>query len=604
MKKSIFALGALSLLLAACNISGSDPHQSLSNSGSSNDASSQPTSSGSPSIPTPTPSSSSAIDDDHASFEWVLNMLSKNFAGREGGASSETKIETQGRDAYISTTTENAILYKDGSSSVSGTIESGEKTIAFKKRAIEKKERYSVDNAIADYTFFTRVTDYEGTEKKDEVSKEYVFNTDSEAKSAGLTSGYVLKSQEQFLSSLQLTETLYSYVGVLATSPYVSQLNSRGFYFHSVEEGVKYETEVEYSYTEEGIIQSVNYTGSFLLDKDELKLLSIDLTITQTETRVGDESDTSTYRDHIVGTITYGAKSAPGEGLLDVDDYFLTSLEEADILNDQRILVPNGSISYGTSHYVFASPKTYSPAKAANISEWTLTPISSSNEEAISLVEDNSGSYFEIEGVGTATLTWAYFGKNDSNVWELKEYSQEVSIVEAQIEEIAFTDLFTPTVASKTLTAGTIYSQRIEIRPSYGKGIIVASSNDPETLSVSVDQSGSYCAIKLMPLKAGTATVTVMVEGNESTAISETFTIVAIPEADIPDILTASPWTMNDLYMGEFTLTFNDDKTGAWTWNYTDNGKNPVSETGDFFWKIQNGRVKITGFLSNDAEDS
>ncbi|MBQ2052891.1 MAG: hypothetical protein II494_04335, partial [Bacilli bacterium] len=190
-----------------------------------------------------------------------------------------------------------------------------------------------------------------------------------------------------------------------------------------------------------------------------------------------------------------------------------------------------------------------------------------------------------------------------NNIWEFKTITKEVTIDYAPITEIAFTNQFSPAVTNNALTAGNIYTQRITINPSYGKGTIVASSSDTDTLVVSIDQSGSYVSLKLVPLKSGTAVVTVKVEGNDSTAISETFRIAAIPAADIPNILTAASWSINDLYLDTITLTFAANNTGTWTWDYTDNSNNPVHEEGDFAWTIKNGRVKITSFFNSNDEE-
>ncbi|MCR5091970.1 MAG: hypothetical protein K6B51_04685 [Bacilli bacterium] len=602
MKKSIYALLAMSLLAASCNTmaqkSSNTPTPSSEMPGSS---ASIPESS----TTTPTPSSSNGESEDHTmTFSAVVDLLSKGIAVKEGKASSESLTTTTGRDGHNTITSLQASLFNDNTSRVDGTVTSETANYTYQKRAGVVKDKINYGGSISELELFATATDYGDPNKKDEATKQYIFNTDAEAKANSVSDGYILKGQENFYSSLQLTQKLYLYAGTLATSAYVSQTGVKGFdYAYDENEDCIFSTNVSYSYTEEGIIEEITYTASFKMDKGWDKLKSIDLTMVQKETRENDPTDTSTYTDKSQGSIVYGTKGAVSEGSINVNDYFMSDVTEIDILNDQRQVVENSTIYEGTSHYIFALPKTYTPATAADVSEWSLTPVASTNEDIVECVSDNSGSFFEIQDVGTVTLTWEYLGKNSNNIWEFKTITKEVTIDYAPITEIAFTNQFSPAVTNNALTAGNIYTQRITINPSYGKGTIVASSSDTDTLVVSIDQSGSYVSLKLVPLKSGTAVVTVKVEGNDDTAISETFRIAAIPAADIPNILTAASWSINDLYLDTITLTFAANNTGTWIWDYTDNSNNPVHEQGDFAWTIKNGRVKITSFFNSNDEE-
>lgn len=604
MKKPLYALLALVLLTSACNTitkNSSSFQMPIASSELPVSSVSSPESS-----VAPTPSSSEEVVDKTMTFEKAADLLTKGFAVKEGKSSSETLTTVTGRDGHNTTTAIEASLFNDGTSRADATVESESGSYTYQRRSGVVSDRINYGGSISEYRLFAEVTDYSDPAKKDEATKQYIFDSDAEAKSYGLTDGYVLRGQENFYSSLQLTQKLYLYVATLATSAYVSQIGVKGFaYDYDENENCVFTTNVQYSYTEEGIIEEFTYTASFTTDRTWDKLLSFNLLMSQKETRENDPNDTSTYTETNQGSITYGTKGAVSEGSINIEDYFLESLTDVNVLDDQRRVVEGATIYYGSCHYIFASPKTYLPAKAANVNEWTLTPIASSNEDVVSLTSDNSGSYFEIEAVGTVTLTWEYLGKNSSGVWGVMTLAKEITIDYAPITEIAFTQNFTPSVSNNALTAGNIYTQMISISPSYGKGTIVASSSDPETLVVSIEQTGSYVSLKLVPLKSGRVTVTAKVEGNDSTLISETFTIAAIPAADIPNILTAADWSINDIYLGTFVLTFAANNTGTWAWDYTDSNKNPAHEEGEFVWTIKNGKVQITSFFnSNDEEDT
>ena len=97
MKKSIYALLAMSLLAASCNTmaqkSSNAPTPSSEMPGSS---ASIPESS----TTTPTPSSSNGESEDHTmTFSAVVDLLSKGIAVWEGKASSESLTTTTGRDS-------------------------------------------------------------------------------------------------------------------------------------------------------------------------------------------------------------------------------------------------------------------------------------------------------------------------------------------------------------------------------------------------------------------------------------------------------------------------------------------------------------------------
>lgn len=572
MKKNRLILSILLLAsLSACNNnndSSSSNSLTLSNSSdkvSTNTNSSVSTNSSS-NLSTSTSSSSTSTISGSIYFEQLETLFNQLYVDEVYESSVVTIKETEVANSITTIRDEEFVIFNDYTSASSGSLVQtldGEvsKEDTFKSRKTKTIDRIEVNGNINDYDMFVNVIDYENNSfplDVDDASKLYIIDSQLEAEEAGLEDDqYVLPLEVIQYSTAQINPNLYEKIGVnLMANPYALQAGASSFKYTSLENGDLYYT-CNVKYNVDGDLDDVIYTDiqySFTTNADQTRLINASCIRLDRDVSNIDETDVYETESRWEVEITYGEREEISQDLLNVDDYFLETVEDIQLFvhNAGKKYVESNKVP-SSSTYLFAEAKTFTPNKAVNIG---LSNYSSSNSEVITL----ENGYFKIQNAGTTELSFAYFGKDVDGVYREKVFTKSVTVTNSYPQSIRILNT-SPSIVDDTLEIGVTYTLNMFVGPDTktDQSIQILSNSAEDIVSVVVNKNND---VEVTALKEGTATIVIASGIDESIYIEKTF--IVAPDLDYSTIITKNTYYCS--YTGgnyTATMNFSSDGTGT-----------------------------------------
>lgn len=544
--------------------------------------------------------SNSSIDseeDNLLTFDEAVDLL-LGCRAYEGSISSEIRTETYTRGSYVKQDKEVLSVFLDGSSLGKGELSTSisSKVTAYDHRVEFQTERFrGSDGSVVSLERRIEATEYSDSSHDSEASKQYVLP--SNASSDGFADGsYIYESEKPYSATLGLSKEYAILVAGMGASPYLSQKGILGFEIEEGETSTTYSMEGSYSLTEDYLETTYTYSSSFVLSSKGLEEFTYSLS--QTDTEMEDKNNTTTGITSISGSLVYETRDPVPSGVMKASDFFLESVEEVSLLDSSRNVIENpNAIYYGSTMYLFGYPLRYTPSKVLGLNEYILTPFSSNNEEVVELEVTSSGSYFLVKGSGSAELTFAYIGLDNEGIYDVCYVSTNITVIPSPIASVRFSSLFTPEVTENTLLMGRTYRQNLIISPSYGVGTLLATSSDPEVLSVTLS-SGT---LAFTPHKEGSVVIRVECQESPEVYCEETLTVQEpIEGGEIPALLASYSWYYKDIY--DWEVTFHFDELGNVTYSYV-NTMGPVEGKASYSISLF-GNIILSSFEANNEADA
>jgi hypothetical protein len=558
------------MLLASCGPSAATSANSLtsdSKSEAENSASSSAVSAS---------STTSSVSGDSVTFSAALTLLT-NMAEQETALSNKVHVvQTNTKENTIDASDEIFTLKKDGSSFSTGSLtrkENGTETLSdtFIRRYVEQIDKIQDSSgAVADYPMFYQITDhakdvFAADDYQDSATKTFVVENAADAATLGLGTGdYLLTSDVAAASSAQAIAHLVNFIdSSIVNNDYVTQLGLKTF----SREGRRYSFTAAYSYDGDlDDTQTFIVNASFTFDSQDLYLEKVAYSLTNKDQSKSDSTDVYTTTSSYEATLNYGTRSdetAP----LEVNDYFLANISSIDICNSDsnRSKADPKAFSLENS-YLFAKAAAYSPTKATNLG---LTNAATSDSAVIALTDDG---YFEVKAAGKVSLTFTYFGRLDSGVYEERSLTSDIVVVEPKATDLTLFSI-TPSIVDDTLYIGTSYKISTSISPAKASQAISVTSSDETVLKAAAGSNDED--VVLTPLSAGNATITVTSLANPSLKKTMSLTTKEAVAADrYLNRLTSTTYLYTNTNYGyTLAITFKADGTGRRLQTLTSSGK-------------------------------
>lgn len=538
-------------------------------------------------------------------FSSISNLV-YNLLSEENNVNEEVLKETSYSSLTSKTVLEKKLtMYKDSSSSVTGSIKKYENEEVkledtLKSRTLVRKDKVSNNsNSYNEYNFLYYVTDFAKenfNNYHDEANKLFVVSNDSEATDLGLDdTQYILSTDTRLAATFQSVNNLYTFISAnLINNTYVQQI---GGYFieENLNDSYKYTSSVKYSYPADlGDTVEMTYNISFTTDKDKLKLLNFKTEAIMKDYREGEENDAYYNNEVTEVTLTYGEDvDLPNQGLLNVDDYFVSNINDIEFYydaNKEDLADPNAF--HKNSYYIFAFPKNYSPSTALT-DRYSLIPQSSTNENVFKL--DSSGELFELVGSGTTDLTYSYFGKNENGIYEEMTITKTITVLNedpATGITILTSSLFRTDYESPyQVKVGQTYTLNVSVSPSSANQEFEVSTSDPTILEVGINNSNQ---LTIKALKDGNATITVNCKNKKD--IKSTISLVSytsLTKDETIKYLKGNSFKYSGTYY-DATIKFIDEQNASITSN---------NSTYTFSYSINENAEIVTFDWSQTDED-
>lgn len=600
MKKGFLVLTAAVMLvgLVACN--GENNSGSTSNLPST--PTSIPTSISTPNSTTPTSSSSFIGKDGAVSFDDIPTLLTKLFAN-EVAYANHGHIKTENQvNGVLTTVEEDVDVYKDGTSGATGTIKRVDANVTtndtYKRRNTIIKEKYEVDGNVYEYPMFVSVSDYEkgnmGNSYQDKATKLFIVS-EEDATSGGLSSDtYITPTEtEQNLSPLVTWNYYYKLAGYLLNDPYATQTNVKEFSYSAMSNGnivyscvVGYQVEGDYN---DVAFYSQNY--QFITDAKQTRFISGSISYFYSDVNKDDIDDYYESQENYTVSLDYEAITDVPEDVLDVNEYFLSDITDIEVFyktGKEEALDPDNIVLDYNNNYLFARAKTYTPAKALDLS---INNVSSSNEKVIA----PESNYFVMKGAGTTTLQFSFYGKDAEGVYRLKTIEKTITVVLPEPTGIKLVGAFSPVVINNMLMIDKTYTFNVMVLPyAATQKVKILSNSNPTALSASIENN----VVTLTANAEGKATLILAVEGHENVTTSFEFKIVE-KISDYKSLIVGKEYFANDniKYGYTFTMSFNDDGTGSRTTTFVSDGSTKVDT---FSYTIDlNGHITFDNWSSD-----
>ncbi|MCQ2799055.1 MAG: hypothetical protein MJ220_04145 [Bacilli bacterium] len=620
MKKNrIMILSAIALIMAGCgkggdtsNVSKPNKESSLSNESSLIESS----------IPS---SESSSVNEKARSFIEFASVLQKAANKEAFVSNSSTCTETNVAGDVKDVLTSKVDIYNGMYSLAKGTLKTylrNEVTVEDEFTDIKCVDtfKYIVDDKDYSQLMFFDIRDFKNDASskntyKDSASRLYV--ADNEFEVGDLAEGsYVSSEEAEFRTTMMHTTYLlnfidqYFYANAYAEQSGATYMNRNVMGDGSIEYDVHAAYEVDGDMNDTDHVK-IDFEAKF--DSKEEKLLSFSTSYVSDDISKADKNNHYLSSMEKTATLTYEQRGEAAKDYPDPYDYFLADVSEVELLGTQRDVLDPSKISPANS-YIFITPKTYSPAKAIGIDEFTLMPVSSSNPEAVKVETTKNGSaYFIVEGKGEATLTYSYVGKDEKGFYKViektlnvnvREYSEPAGIAIQYIEDVNTHDMLDGSKGD--VNVGAEYRMICNVvdaansTKNVPQGITVAVS-DPSLVTINVEGG----VIRFTPIKEGAFTIKIVSNENPEVVWEKQFTAYDNSKVDIADILVANTWARSWSYIGyipsegdtgwhyiDATLKFNKDGTG--TAVYNDKTIEKVYND-PFTWKVEDEKIYIVG---------
>jgi hypothetical protein len=553
------------------------------------------------------PNSSVSTSDTSASttatFSEVLSLL-KTLSENEGALSSGATIEKHSTVNNVDTVTnEEYSVLPDGSGASSGSVQTieNEKVSAsdtFKRRVTKQNDKIMVGTTPTTYPMYYAITDYAADSMasnlyRDSADKRYII--EKEADKGELTdSEYILASDYTAMATAHVAATTHDLIATnIVANEYVTQKNQTTFDYATQKDGsIQYSFKTAYS-VDGDLNDTISYLieARFTVDNDLSKLLSTYYDFNTADVNKNDKTD-AYLDDEITSAVVHYDTRKEITGVLDVNDYFLSSISEIAITDTyDKELDPKG-ITLETS-YLRAKAKTYLPEKATNLD---LVNVSSSDNEVVALNTDGS---LEVKKAGTTTLTFSYFGRNDAGVYEERTLTKDLVISAPKPTSIDFNfNSASPAILDATLYLGTTYTLETYVGPTTAIKTISVSNSDDKVLSVALGKDGK--TLTLTPLAAGTSTITIASSVDPTIKTSKVFTVKAPLNDDAYlDKLSSTTYTytaVSSTPTYTFTLTFAKDGTGKRIQHV--NSSTPADYTDTFKFTLKGTAIAFSDWSS------
>lgn len=512
MKKRILALLPL-LLMVACN---------------KNDNTSNPESS----IPSSQVDTSTSSSDDITTNVDVSTAYYKirDCLDTEEEASSET-LAAVSTNAYTSTTkVVNLDIYSDKSSYGTGTVQeynvttgTVNKSDTFQTRSTSQIDKVDDNGTVTNMNMFYRVNAFDSdafytSNYSDSFSRVFIAKDEAEATSMGLSEGqYILEDNLGKYVTLQSAQTLYDFTNQNIVSNASLDTSTLKFKKATKDGQSTYSLNTQYSYTSSDYDISSGTTITigieFTVEDSSDRLLSFSTEYNLYEAGTSEDAGSAYINiEKNSGTITYEDKIAPASDVMDVNDYFISSVSDVDLYSStskSEVAMDKANIPASTKR-IYAKPKTFLPSTALDGDLSFLVPKASSDETVVKISED--GSYFFTKDKGkSVTLTYSYSSKNAQGVWEDTDIDVNITISEYDAPtKINYNNVFTTSTDKiesykDELIVGKTYSltNKVSVYPSSAKQDMTITSSDSSVVRVDYS-NGEY---SLVSLKEGEATV-------------------------------------------------------------------------------------------------
>lgn len=573
MKKSTLFTLASAALLALVSCRGESQPSSSSSSPSS------PSTDSSISSTEPTPQGEKLTVNAAAT---LLEALAQKET--ESSSSASVKTVTSINDSKT-TREETHTIYQDGSSSYEGKVSKGEQIDAFKGRKLQREDTFLSNGVASKKNRLYWAEKHENSFATDQETSCRIYEVLEDGQES--SSPYIPASSAAYTLTAMVTGSVHDFLAGVASD--VNLQSAMPYFYKTESEGTSYyDFNASYSYSGDlGDTVQIDYEIHFSVKNDVLVSGSYVSGMTDSRGNEDPYIKSTTYE----GSLSYGERSPfPIEGLLDVDSFLLSSVSDVQIHSSGNGGdIVKGNISKN-SYYVSVSPKTYLPETALT---GLLTPISSTDE---SILKVGNGYAIEVKGkTGSATITFAYEGRNEDGAFEKKTIQKELIVSGIAPKKFNVTE--DELIVDSTLVVGESYETSL-ILSSGSDSTLEVTSSDPEAVAVSLNSKGNL----VMEAKKATASVTVSVTPVAAPELAKTFTYKVEEKKNSQEMLLAHMFKYtNYLVIGTnyvfYELHFNKDGSGYRLQSFKET---PNTYTDKFTWSMEGDRVSFT--WDKDAE--
>ena len=467
-------------------------------------------------------------------------------------------------------------------------------------KAIKTKltDKYKIEGQTISYDMFVAIKDFDldvssSYSYTDKVSKQFILNNAQEAVDGGLVpSQYILKADFAKEASANLTLKFFLFLeNYAANNIYLETLGLTEVTEVLQDDGtIKYDFNETYGYdTDEGNRLDVVVRFNFTVNQSKERLLAYSYEYLETETNKLDATDTYTSGLRGSGEISYGNKSSDKTGALNANDYFLSEINEYQLLgrntNFDDVVVDPERIPASYS-YLFLRATRYSPSKAVDIQ---LSPEATSNNNVVTL----ENGMFRIVSEGDASLAFSYF-KKVNGIYEKTLININVTIGEMSVESVSIGTYQTNFYQQYGLMVGQTYDWPIYVSPYKANPAVTIVSSDENVLRVNIVRDRE---IQLVPVGEGRATITVTSVNNPAKTASKEFYVLD-PELDISNFLVKNTFRHASPYGYEMIMTFNDNGTGTRVQHIYDSGR---EYTDTFRYVVSGNIIRYSNFSYIDS---
>lgn len=510
----------------------------------------------------PSDTSDSTTTNTKLSIEDTLGLL-ESLNEVEGEKASKVVVkEKETKNDDVTETNETFTIGKDYSSVSEGNIVhtyKGEvtKKDTFQRRRLKKVDTIANGSQVQTTDRFYMVTDYKDNsiKTKDEASVYFMFKTEEEATAAGF-SNYVLDEDYKTAAGAQAIGSFHDTIlnKVLKDTSFSAQTEAN-FYASTKGDTTTYTYNASYS-TDGDLNDTIKnqVQATFYVKGNSLTSYTYQYDVFDTNNNnVEDLYHTQYYKE---ATITYGERKDVTSSI-NVDDYFLSTVSDVTLYSSgipsKGYEIEDPSAIDRSTNYISAASKTYEPLTAVDVS---LYPYKSSAPAVVRLDDD----LFNVRGVGEATLTFLYIGKNGPSQYAYKDIKVKVKILGAKPKDfiIVESDNYQN---DGNLYIGQTYTFDVSVTPSQSEQDFTYEVSDTEAIEVTKNEK----TLTIVPKKASD-NVSITITSVVQDGISKTYNYrVALDPTE-----TFKAYLTSHTYDAKKRLVGNDERPMEYGYYYTD----------------------------------